>query len=72
MIEGIYGSGPGLCASCGFCRTVESRRGSVFFLCELSLADSRFPRYPRLPVLRCSGWRPTADARKEDSRKPAE
>jgi hypothetical protein len=67
MIEGLSGAGPGLCASCGFSRRVESRRGSVFLLCEMSFADSRFPRYPSLPVLRCSGWRPEPGAGEEEA-----
>ena len=33
-----------------------SDRGSVFYLCELSKVDARFPKYPRLPVLRCAGY----------------
>jgi hypothetical protein len=35
-----------------------NRRGSEFILCALSRTDDRFPRYPRLPVLRCDGYRP--------------
>jgi HAD superfamily hydrolase (TIGR01490 family) len=48
---------PGLCASCRHGRRVSGAR-SRFWLCELSASDSRFPRYPRLPVLRCAGYRP--------------
>lgn len=48
----------GLCASCVHHRIVENRRGSRFHLCELSRTDARFPRYPRLPVLRCEGYAP--------------
>lgn len=47
---------PGLCADCLQARRIESDRGSVFFLCQLSLTDDRFPKYPRLPVLACSGY----------------
>ena len=46
----------GLCASCAHARTVESSRGSVFLLCQLSLTDPRFRRYPPLPVLACAGY----------------
>jgi len=46
----------GLCFDCAHARRVESARGSVFFLCELSLTDPRFPRYPRLPIISCSGY----------------
>lgn len=51
---------PGLCASCVNVRVIESRRGSRFFLCELSKTDPRFPKYPPLPVLRCAGYAPVA------------
>jgi hypothetical protein len=53
--------GAGLCADCIHARTVESIRGSVFFLCELSRTDSRFPKYPRLPVLTCAGFKEKAN-----------
>ena len=46
----------GLCSDCLHARRIESPRGSVFFLCELSVTDPRFPKYPRLPVLTCSGY----------------
>jgi hypothetical protein len=46
----------GLCADCLHARMVESDRGSVFWRCELAATDSRFPKYPRLPVIQCSGY----------------
>ena len=46
----------GLCSDCIHARTVESNRGSVFVLCELSRSDPRFAKYPRLPVLSCPGY----------------
>ncbi|HLF14448.1 MAG TPA: hypothetical protein VI932_06130 [Bacteroidota bacterium] len=48
---------PGLCASCAEAERTGNRRGSEFILCGLSRTDPRFPRYPRLPVLRCDGYR---------------
>jgi len=48
----------GLCATCTHARIIESRRGSRFYLCELSKVDPRFPKYPPLPVARCSGYEP--------------
>jgi hypothetical protein len=48
---------PGLCRDCQYSRRIESDRGSVFFRCDLSLEDPRFPKYPRLPVQVCSGYR---------------
>lgn len=46
----------GLCDSCRHQRLVPNTRGSVFSLCERSRTESEFPRYPRLPVLRCPGF----------------
>jgi hypothetical protein len=46
----------GLCATCQFKRLIESDRGSVFFYCERSKTNPQFPKYPRLPVVRCSGY----------------
>jgi hypothetical protein len=48
--------GVGLCAACRNVRVIESRRGSRFYLCQLSEVDARFPKYPRLPVLQCIGY----------------
>jgi len=47
---------PGLCQDCIHARRIESDRGSIFFLCQLALTDSRFKKYPRLPVLSCLGY----------------
>ena len=47
---------PGLCVGCRHHRVVESRRGSRFYLCELSKVDPSFRRYPELPVMACSGF----------------
>ena len=49
---------PGLCRDCQHSRRIESDRGSVFFRCDLSLTDFTFPKYPRLPVMTCHGYRP--------------
>jgi hypothetical protein len=51
----------GLCARCIHAREIESSRGSVFYLCGLSDVDPAFPKYPRLPVIQCSGFRDSAD-----------
>ncbi len=37
-------------------RRIHSDRGSTFYFCERSVTDASFPKYPRLPVLRCSGY----------------
>jgi hypothetical protein len=46
----------GLCADCANAQRIESSRGSAFLLCQLSRTDPRFLKYPRLPVLSCSGY----------------
>lgn len=46
----------GLCGLCRHCRVVESGRGSRFYLCRRSREDPAFPRYPPIPVVRCSGF----------------
>jgi hypothetical protein len=51
----------GLCAACRNVRVVESKRGSRFYLCQLSDVDPRFAKYPRLPVVRCLGFVAVAD-----------
>jgi GrpB-like predicted nucleotidyltransferase (UPF0157 family) len=58
----------GLCSDCLYARRLESARGSVFILCNLSLTDPGFPKYPRLPVLSCGGHRRNND----DSADPIE
>lgn len=46
----------GLCATCVHAQRIDTGR-SVFLLCGRSKAEpERFPRYPRLPVLRCAGF----------------
>lgn len=51
--------GAGLCGECVNARVIETRTGSRFLLCELSRVDDSYARYPRLPVLRCRGFRAT-------------
>jgi uncharacterized protein (TIGR00290 family) len=46
----------GLCATCLNAKVVTSDRGSVFFRCLLAEKNSGFQRYPRLPVINCSGY----------------
>jgi hypothetical protein len=45
-----------LCRSCSFAREVVSGKGSRFLLCEKSMTDRRFPKYPPQPVIRCQGF----------------
>ena len=46
----------GLCATCAHVQVVRSSKASTFYLCRLSEVDTRFPRYPALPVRRCPGY----------------
>ena len=52
------GPSAGLCDSCRHQQIVRTTRGSTFSLCRRWKEDLRFPRYPRLPVLRCAGHEP--------------
>lgn len=53
----------GLCESCAYMKEMRNDRGSVFLMCRLSKADSRYPKYPRLPVLSCDGYRNRTDSK---------
>ena len=46
----------GLCGDCVHARRIESERGSVFWMCQLSATNPNFAKYPRLPVLSCAGY----------------
>lgn len=49
----------GLCGQCRHARVLDTGR-SRFYLCGLSQREPhRYPRYPRLPVLRCGGYQAT-------------
>jgi LSD1 subclass zinc finger protein len=50
----------GLCASCRRAIIVTSDRGAEFVRCTRAQTDPGFPKYPRLPVLRCRGYDPDA------------
>jgi hypothetical protein len=52
----IAANDPGLCGNCLHSRTIKSDRGAAFLQCQLSFTNPRFAKYPRLPVLSCSGY----------------
>jgi hypothetical protein len=52
---------PGLCGTCTHTQVIESSKGSRFRLCRLAATDTRFPKYPPLPVVRCSGYQRADD-----------
>ncbi|PZS24997.1 MAG: hypothetical protein DLM58_23495 [Pseudonocardiales bacterium] len=45
----------GLCGWCLHAILRPTRRGTVYLRCGLAARDSKFPKYPRLPVTRCEG-----------------
>jgi hypothetical protein len=47
-----------LCEKCQRVRQVVTPKGSRFLLCQLSLTDPLFPKYPPQPVVRCAGYQP--------------
>jgi hypothetical protein len=53
-----YAPPAGLCESCANVRVIDTRKGSRFFMCQLSEVDPRFPKYPRTPVYQCIGYTP--------------
>ncbi|MCC6144544.1 MAG: hypothetical protein IT368_12125 [Candidatus Hydrogenedentes bacterium] len=47
----------GLCATCIHARAIaHPRGGDAYWQCARAAVDPRFPRYPRLPVVRCVGY----------------
>ena len=51
----------GLCLTCRHSRRVPTPR-ATYWLCELAASDSRFEKYPRLPVLACPGYEPREES----------
>lgn len=45
---------PGLCARCEEARKIVSGKGSEFWRCAVADREPSWPKYPRLPVLRCA------------------
>lgn len=63
-----YAPPSGLCEGCANVRIVDTRKGSRFFMCQLSDSDPRFPKYPRTPVLQCIGYTPAPSLSKMGER----
>jgi hypothetical protein len=55
------GQDAGLCAGCAHALVIRNDRGSRFYLCQLSATDPGFPKYPPLPVRRCTGFVPSPE-----------
>ena len=54
-----------LCTSCVHHRQVISGKGSRFLLCQKSLVDPRFAKYPPQPVIKCVGYEEASGDRPE-------
>jgi hypothetical protein len=63
LLARLAGS-PGLCADCAHLELRASSR-SVFVHCGLARTDSRFQRYPALPVVQCAGFEQRAERGEE-------
>jgi len=64
ILAGVHA---GLCDSCAHQKLVANTRGSTFSLCLKAREDPAFPKYPRLPVVSCVGYAPTAARRASSS-----
>lgn len=51
-----------LCETCKNMREVRTAR-SRFLLCELSVTNTDFPKYPPPPVVQCGGYQPTDEGK---------
>lgn len=58
-----------LCESCTHMREVYTAR-SRFLLCELSLADAAYPKYPQQPVVKCAGYQRKGEAKPDPPADP--
>jgi hypothetical protein len=56
----------GLCARCRHARRATNARGSAFWQCLRARSDSRFRRYPPLPVRTCPGYEAEDASSSED------
>jgi hypothetical protein len=58
-----------LCETCKNVREVRTAR-SRFLLCELSVTNAAYPKYPPQPVVRCDGYYPTGEAKPDEKGDP--
>ena len=58
-----------LCETCQNMREVRTAR-SRFLLCELSVTNADFPKYPPQPVVRCDGYQPRTKAKQDEQSDP--
>jgi hypothetical protein len=60
---------PSLCETCENAREVRTAR-SRFLLCQLSVTNAAYPKYPPQPVLRCGVYQPRAEAKQDEQSEP--
>jgi hypothetical protein len=53
-----------LCETCKNVREVRTAR-SRFLLCELSVTNTAYPKYPPQPVVRCDGYQSRSEAKQD-------
>jgi hypothetical protein len=53
-----------LCETCGNVREVRTAR-SRFLLCELSVTNDAYPKYPPQPVIQCDCHQSTSEAKQD-------
>jgi hypothetical protein len=58
-----------LCETCKNVREVRTAR-SRFLLCELSVTNAAYPKYPPQPVLHCAGHQPRDEAKPDKQTDP--
>ncbi len=46
----------GLCFSCRYGNRIVSGKGSIFLQCQKHFENPRYPKYPEIPVVDCSGY----------------
>lgn len=51
----------GVCRACAHSKWLRTKGGGELLYCRLSETDSRFLKYPPLPVFSCKGWAPPTD-----------
>jgi hypothetical protein len=61
---------PSLCESCENVRAIRTTR-SRFLLCELSLVDADYPKYPPQPVVECDGYQRKGEEQRDGPAPPA-
>jgi hypothetical protein len=45
-----------LCETCQMMREVVTPKGSRFLLCQLSITNPDYPKYPPQPIVKCDGY----------------